>query len=219
MKREFDPAQNDSKGCGGVMRVAPVGLFFDHGSIFSNGETCARLTHGHPTGFLAAGAFAELIGALKNGMNLLDALAAAKTRLASESARETRDAIEAAERLAASDLTPDAAIAQLGQGWVAEEALAIAIYAALVARDFRHGIMLAVNHDGDSDSTGAIAGNILGTVLGERAIPAEWLDSLELRGVITEIADDLHDYPDWDIGAYGKDRELDERICKKYPGY
>jgi ADP-ribosylglycohydrolase len=40
-------------------------------------------------------------------------------------------------------------------------AIAIAICCALVARDFA-GVILAVNHDGDSASTGSIAGNLLG---------------------------------------------------------
>jgi ADP-ribosylglycohydrolase len=105
-----------------------------------------------------------------------------------------------------------------GEGWVAEEALAISLYCALVAKDFRHGVILAVNHDGDSDSTGSITGNLLGTILGVDALPREWLEPLELRDVITEIANDLYDCRDWDIGAYGGDPELRDRIWSKYPG-
>jgi hypothetical protein len=48
-------------------------------------------------------------------------------------------------------------------GWVADEALAIAVYCALVAERLRHGVRLAVNHSGDSDSTGAMTGSILAT--------------------------------------------------------
>ncbi|HEX2778916.1 MAG TPA: ADP-ribosylglycohydrolase family protein, partial [Gemmatimonadaceae bacterium] len=84
------------------------------------------------------------------------------------------------------------AVERLGQGWVAEEALAIGVYCALVAEDdFERGVRLAVNHGGDSDSTGAIAGNILGARLGAAAIPERWLESLELRDVIERVADDL----------------------------
>jgi len=75
---------------------------------------------------------------------------------------------------------------------VAEEALAIGLYAALVAESFEHGVLLAVNHSGDSDSTGAIAGNLLGVALGELAIPRTWLARLELRDVVEQVADDLH---------------------------
>jgi len=48
-----------------------------------------------------------------------------------------------------------------------------------------------VNHDGDSDSTGAITGNILGAHLGYDAIEDKWKRDLELSDVILEIADDL----------------------------
>jgi ADP-ribosylglycohydrolase len=47
-------------------------------------------------------------------------------------------------------------------------------------------------HSGDSDSTAAIAGNLLDAQLGEDAIPSHWLDRLELRPVITRLADDLN---------------------------
>ena len=83
------------------------------------------------------------------------------------------------------------AVERLGQGWVAEEALAIALYCALVADDFATGVRLAVNHGGDSDSTGAIAGNLLGTLHGVRAIPERWLAQRGLRDEIERLARDL----------------------------
>jgi ADP-ribosyl-[dinitrogen reductase] hydrolase len=48
---------NDSKGCGGVMRVAPVGLT-DADNPFDLGSNAAALTHGHPSGWVSAGALA-----------------------------------------------------------------------------------------------------------------------------------------------------------------
>ncbi|MGI8546622.1 MAG: ADP-ribosylglycohydrolase family protein [Gemmatimonadaceae bacterium] len=109
-------------------------------------------------------------------------------------------ALETALTLARSGPPTVQRVEQLGQGWVAEEALAIAVYCALVAgEDFEAGVRLAVNHSGDSDSTGAITGNILGTMLGVGAIPARWLASLELRSQITEIADDI--FQQYEAGA------------------
>ena len=102
---------------------------------------------------------------------------------------------------------------------MAEEALAISVYCALVARDFRHGVTLAVNHDGDSDSTGAITGNPLGALHGVSAIPAEWLEALELRDVVTEIAEDLFAFRDWQIGEFSENQDLTQQIWDKYPGY
>ena len=82
-------------------------------------------------------------------------------------------------------------VESLGEGWVAEEALAIALFCALVAPDFESALRLAVNHGGDSDSTGAIAGNLLGASLGEAAIPPRWLPLLELREEILRLAEEL----------------------------
>lgn len=83
-------------------------------------------------------------------------------------------------------------IRQLGGGWVAEETLAIAIYCALrYEHDFSAGIIAAVNHDGDSDSTGAVTGNILGAINGYDSIEAKWKNNLELMDVLLEMSDDL----------------------------
>ena len=84
-------------------------------------------------------------------------------------------------------------VTRLGEGWVAEEALAIGAYCALVATDFASGIVLAVNHDGDSDSTGSICGNLLGAAWGASAIPVDFLEPLKGRSVIEQVADDLFD--------------------------
>ena len=80
--------------------------------------------------------------------------------------------------------------------------LAIAIYCALKHPDcFEDAVVSAVNHSGDSDSTGAITGNIMGAALGLKAIPQKYIDALELKNVILELADDL--YNDCQMEEYG----------------
>ena len=195
------PAENSSKGCGGVMRVAPVGLFaaaLDRaGEPFDAwrwGAELAALTHGHPTGVLSAAAFALMIREIALGQPLEQSLGIVREALAgTRDGGEVLLALDHAQRLAddGSAMEPSEAVARLGQGWIAEEALAIAVYVTLVARDYRHGVILAVNHGGDSDSNGAIAGNLLGALYGVAQIPVEWLVRLELRSVIEAIADDL----------------------------
>ncbi|MFZ5563921.1 MAG: ADP-ribosylglycohydrolase family protein [Thermodesulfobacteriota bacterium] len=201
---------NNSKGCGGVMRIAPVGLVPHILDIFDMGCETAAITHGHPTGYLAAGCLAQIIRGIIDGLDLVPAIEAAVDILATKKHHE--ECLVAINRASAAWRHHPpifATVESLGQGWVAEEALAIGIYCALAAEnDFEKGLILAVNHGGDSDSTGAIAGNILGALLGVSAIPAKLLDQLELRETITQIANDLY------TGFEDTDEWGD-----RYPGY
>jgi ADP-ribosylglycohydrolase len=185
---------NDSKGCGGVMRPAPVGLAFDGVRAFRLGAEFAAITHGHPSGYLPAGFLAQLISHLRGGESLSPAIAKSrKTLVGYKGHEETLKAVELALRLAKSQTPIDAAISRLGQGWVGEEALGISLYCSLkFSADFKAGAVAAVNHSGDSDSTGSITGAILGTLLGVAAIPAEWIRKLENSSLISEVAEDLY---------------------------
>ena len=101
--------------------------------------------------------------------------------------------IRKAMALAAGDTADLDAIHQLGEGWVGDEALAIAIYCALKHADnFDQALIAAVNHKGDSDSTGAITGNILGAYLGLAGIPEKYRKDLELADVLMALADALY---------------------------
>jgi ADP-ribosyl-[dinitrogen reductase] hydrolase len=88
-----------------------------------------------------------------------------------------------------------------------------------VAPNFEEGVVMAVNLGGDSDSTGAITGYLMGLLGGEQCLPQKWLHGLELREVSTELADDLFDCPQWRIGMDTKSEDFDKRIWEKYPGY
>ena len=97
-----------------------------------------------------------------------------------------------AVRLAKSDVEDQEALYQLGEGWVAEESVAIAIYCSIKYQDdFEEAIIAAANHDGDSDSTAAITGNIVGARVGYKNIPDYYKDNIELKDIILELADDM----------------------------
>ena len=185
----------DSKGCGGVMRVAPVGLMAYAGSSFELGCDSAAITHGHPSGFLSAGFLALMIAEIIEGNSLREAIDASVEELKKHpDHEECLEHILSAVKLAGDEtasLSPET-VERLGAGWVAEEALAISIYCSMVAgNDFPRGVRFAINHGGDSDSTGAITGNILGALLGRGAIPEGWIAKLDMRDVIEEVAADL----------------------------
>ncbi len=196
---------NNSKGCGGVMRVAPIGLYFDESRLASPaidlmGADAAALTHGHEMGYIPAAMLVHIVRLVSHNDEITLKEAVLDSKIAMEmlfpDSKELPgylSLIEEAVELSESDLTDLDAIHKLGQGWVGDEALAIAIYCALkYSHDFDKALIAAVNHNGDSDSTGAIAGNILGAYLGLSGIPQKYIDNLDLVDVLTELADDLY---------------------------
>lgn len=189
----IDEPINNSKGCGGVMRVAPAGLFFTKDEAFNKAAEIAAITHGHPSGYLSAGALAYILASIIEGEDVENAVKGAIEKLQRcERSDECLRSLCRAFELSKSDMPDIDAISSIGQGWIGEEALAIAIYCSLRYRDdFKRALIAAVNHDGDSDSTGAITGNILGAYLGLDCLPLEWVDKVELKDVILQVADDL----------------------------
>lgn len=220
---------NQSKGCGGIMRVAPVGLYLDaedgiHCSSYADvqklGAECAALTHGHELGWLPAGMLAHIVSRLAHdpacgvGEAVEDALQVLPE--AYPNARrldDLKDLVCVAMSLADSRKNDLDCIHELGEGWVAEETLAIAVFCALRHEDdFDGALVAAVNHNGDSDSTGAVCGNILGAKLGLSGIPLKFTERLELLDVIEGMADDLCA----DCQTNGRSSALDEVWEHKY---
>lgn len=189
-----DPKNPGSKGCGAVMRSAPFGLLagWDPRHVFRLAAECAAQTHGHPSGYLAAAAFAVVVHAAAHGETLDAGVHRALALLAAwPGHEETTEALRQALDAVRQGAPTAERLESLGQGWVAEEALAMGVYCALVAQDMSHGLLLAVNHGGDSDSTGSLCGNLLGALHGETALPPVWLAELEGRAAILELADDF----------------------------
>ncbi len=185
---------NDSKGCGGVMRTAPIGLAFERKEAFLRGAEAAAITHGHPSGYLPAGLLADVVAGIAAGHKLDRAVELSLEILTTHRGHgETLEKIELALELVRKERPPERAIPLLGEGWVGEEALAIALYCCYYSpADWKKAVLAAVNITGDSDSTGSITGALLGTLHGEKAIPVNLVKNLENRGLIIKIAEDLH---------------------------
>lgn len=206
---------NDSKGCGGVMRAAPAALWSaDPVEVFALGAATAALTHGHPSGYLSAGALAFLVHGLLTSSSLPAAIAALTKVLQRWNGHDEQLArLATAVRLAdEGGITPERLADELGGGWVGEEALAIAVYAVLVTDNLADALTVSVNHSGDSDSTGSIAGNLAGALYGVRAIPGTWLERLELRAAITALGENA-------LAEFGPQPPADERWAQRYPGW
>ena len=217
--RGGDP-YNNSKGCGGIMRVAPIALYaavndgFDEIKVAQLAADASECTHQHPLGFLPASLFAVLLykvvlmspkqvreeidSIVADTVNILDRIYEGKYESDKQYLKElTTKAV----RLAHSDIADADAIRELGEGWVAEETWAIALYSAIRHIDsVEDAIIASVNHDGDSDSTGSVCGNIMGAIYGYEHIKERNIfcpegktldDTLELSHIILALADDL----------------------------
>ena len=199
----IDHPANTSKGCGGIMRVAPIALDYqvsELDELDKEGAELAAITHGHSLGYMPAAVLTHIINRIVYGdkkLTLKDIVIEAKDTVArifagDKHLKELTDVIDLAVELSENKEHDLSNIHRIGEGWVAEETLGIALYCALRYKDdFSAGIIASVNHNGDSDSTGAVTGNILGALLGYDAIEEKWKKNLELIDVIIEMADDL----------------------------
>ena len=219
--------ENNSKGCGGVMRVAPIGLLFAGyqsregrcpytlEQMAEAGGVIAECTHKHPLGYMPAALLTVLLykvallptaevvqNIAQIAVESIDILHSIYTDTEyRDYKRELYDLSHLALQLAQSDCTDDEAFCKLGQGWTGDEAWAIALYCAVRHIDsVEDAIIASVNHDGDSDSTGSITGNIMGAIYGYKHIKRRNIfcpdgckleQTLELSEIILTIADDL----------------------------
>ena len=202
---------NDSKGCGGVMRVAPVALYaaVNNRMSIENADRlagdAAEITHLHPLGFIPAALMSHVIYRLlldeqpsaqnlenyiHEGLDTLRDIYGQYSASIDELQQMTENAIKAANN-GGDDVEN---IEALGGGWTGDEALVIAFYCALKYFDnIEMALVASVNHAGDSDSTGAVTGNILGAAVGYNAIPQHFKDDVELHDLILRVADELYD--------------------------
>lgn len=195
------PARNDSKGCGGVMRLSPLVLIepFDAGLAAAS----SALTHGHPTATAAAVAWASLLRAAVVGRDLAETAAYLAETVEPACARSLRAALTAPR-----DGRPET-VETLGGGWVAEEAVAISLYAALSARDLEQGLQIALTHSGDSDSTAAMAGSLLGLINPDQVTNHLLTRHVECADLIRRLAADL----DRVTGSVHREERESTRAC------
>ena len=246
--------QNHSKGCGGIMRVAPMALlmagYWSRNKSFYNvqqmdeaGAEVAAVTHKHPLAFLPSAMLTHLIyrvirmeeNEIKANIadialetiNVLDNIYKGEYE---EDKRFLATLTRMAVKLATNSKSDAENIRMLGEGWTGDEAWAIALYCVVRhIGSIEDAIIAAVNHDGDSDSTGAVCGNIMGAIYGYEAMKHKRLfcpqdkeleQTLELSNIILTLADDL--YTSCIISEYApidtpEKRQWYDRYCEMKP--
>ena len=158
---------NDSKGCGSVMRVAPLLLLKEHykltnEALFVASMNQAAITHGNDEGMAATSFFTIILEELKNQKSVDEAYHIALNLTYKLKPNKFSSYIESVYKkaqepnlLKENDLTD-----QIGEGWIADEAVGVALYCAVKAQSFAHCLELSSNHSGDSDSTASMAAQL-----------------------------------------------------------
>jgi ADP-ribosylglycohydrolase len=203
----------ESKGCGSNMRVSPAAFIADEDTALGVAALQGAMTHGHPTSIAATELTALAVRLAARGLpltSLVDQLLvwaydAAESGLyradwlGSLSTRweipvhdamylawmECVDGLINVRKLLGKRKPMRNACDKLGEGWVAEEALFLAVYYAVT---YRNDAVIAVSEaartNGDSDSIAAITGAIIGASLGGTAWPRSWRGCIERRDEI-----------------------------------
>ena len=189
---------NDSKGCGAVMRTAPIGLIerMDPATAMAWGDAAGALTHGHIDGWLPGGALSAIIRLIMQGEDIAAAAHQALTLLTQHPHPDSKSVQQSgtvrllliALLLLEGDCAAPEVFARLGEGWVGDEALAIGVYAAGAAASFEDAVRFAANHDGDSDSTASIAGQLYGVRHGVLCIPHAWVRRVDVLAEALEVS-------------------------------
>ena len=187
---------NNSAGNGGAMRIAPIGILYHKNPelAFTIGMKSAALTHSHPNAYLPAGYLAALIANIINNQNFNEALANTLKILRKYPESENfLKKINSAKNLSNKNLQDEEAINLIGLGATGDEAIAISIYSILKNDgNFKGALATAINHSGDSDTTGAITGNIIGAILGSNKIPRSWKEHIQFSNTLCNYAKILH---------------------------
>jgi ADP-ribosylglycohydrolase len=185
--------ENDSKGSGTVMRAAPLGVWFaktigqelpaqsgeNHSLLKKISTIQSEITHGHKAATAAALAGSYAVALAFNDITPVDMIAPIQSYCGSIDAdfdnamlKLTHALQNRKNKIYKTDLE---AVNSIGQGWVGDEAFAMALYAVIRhPSDFKKCLQISVNHSGDSDSVACIAGSILGAFNGFDIIPQDW---------------------------------------------
>lgn len=177
-----------SKGCGSAMRVATIGYLYQHDEnrLREVAHASGIITHLHPAAIAASVAGAYLVKLALDGVKPEDFLQ--RTLAFTDGISQEFDHAMLKIGHVLGWGSEERALTHLGEGWVGDEAIALALYCVLkYPNDYVSAVRRGANTDGDSDSIACIAGGILGARLGLEVIPADWRNRCERRDELLRL--------------------------------
>lgn len=185
LARDGDPTASglrseDSCGNGSLMRALPTGLVrADPDRRRREAAEISAVTHAHPVCVDSCVAYVEMAAALLDGADPEGAVDAAR---ALDLPRRVRDTL---------DLSPDLPVEELRTSGYVIHSLGCAVWAIQQPSGFEETLVALVNRGRDADTTGAIAGGLLGIIAGAEGIPARWREPLHYGPLFSEAAQRL----------------------------
>ncbi|MFL7891271.1 MAG: ADP-ribosylglycohydrolase family protein [Anaerolineales bacterium] len=179
-----------SAGNGSIMRLAPVPMFYsqDNHAAMHNSGLSSKTTHATRVAVDACRFFGALICGALNGIN--------KDRLLSDDYFEDDlSLIDEIQQIAGGSYKRKEPPEIRGTGYVVNS-LEAALWAFYRSCEFKSGCLMAVNLGDDSDTTGAVYGQIAGAFYGMAGIPENWRSILSYKELIRSYADQLHKFSD-----------------------
>lgn len=179
-------------GNGSIMRLAPVPLFFarDPEEAIERSAESSCTTHGARNAVDACRYFGGLLVGAVNG--------AEKEELLSECYSpvpglwEEQPLAPEIDEVAAGSFKNRQPPEIVGSGYVVRS-LEAALWAFCNSSSFEGGCLLAVNLGDDTDTTGAVYGQLAGAFYGVEDIPESWLNTVFQRPVIQGYAENLYE--------------------------
>lgn len=182
----FSGAQDDPATNGSIMRLAPIPLFFHRDldqALFFAGES-SRITHAPIECIDACKALALLIHRALTGSPKETVLNYVKGEL--DICKEIEDILLGSYR--------EKSRAEISAKGLATTCLEAALWSFYQTDNFNDGVLLAVNLGEDSDTTGAVYGQLAGAFYGVESIRPDFLEKLWNRDMLETIALDLYKY-------------------------
>jgi ADP-ribosyl-[dinitrogen reductase] hydrolase len=168
-------------GNGSVMRCAPIALRYRHDRerLRQVSIDVARMTHPDPMATWGSVALNQAIAYLLEGGDL---------DTVSDAAVEGVEHPEVVETILTA---ADRDYADVRSGGFVLETLGASFWAIAHRDSAEEAIVAAVSMGDDTDTTGAVTGALVGAHYGVTAIPRRWVDVLEPRDELVELAGKL----------------------------
>ena len=175
--------EEPASGNGSLMRIAPFSIFFMKSNNFDIIiEKASRLTHGSKMAIDTCKVFSYYLKAIMDGVP--------KSEI-EKPYFKTMDSIWEKREI------HDKVMAIIGGGWrngvsmynvtpFCIDTLCVVLYEFFTKDSFEDGMISIINRGGDTDTLGAIYGNLAGCYYGIENIPKRWFLSLRKRAVIID---------------------------------